>query len=127
MTMPNRVVTVCVLFLTAGCASPLPQIDYYDVETEALRKIRTMTVINDAALAQGAYRDLGEVKGIYCDRNQLVSSPERSAIDQLKIRAAQNGADHIGTPSCETRDSWDLTNNCLSSTTCSAEALAIAD
>jgi hypothetical protein len=108
----------------AACATPLPQIDYYDVDTQALRKIRTMRIIGDASREQGEYQELGTVRGLYCDRSPPYAvTPEDTAIDQVKLRAAISGADHIGTPSCETRTTWDFTNNCFSTVTCSADAL----
>lgn len=125
MTRLTRTLLLIAVLSAGGCAAPLPQIDYYDVETDALRKLRNMSIIDEAGRAQGAYRELGEVKGLYCNRNRAEISPERSAIDQLKISAAQKGADRIGTPSCETRTTWDLTNNCFMTVTCRAEALAV--
>lgn len=112
----------------SACASPLPQIDYYAVDLHALQRIRAMTVVDDAARKEGSWRELGTVKGLYCDRNRPhAGSAEKSAIDQAMLRAAMKGADHIGMPSCTTRTTWDLTNNCFSTTTCSAEALAVSN
>lgn len=112
-----------VVLVAAGCATALPQIDYYEVETDALRKVQGMSVLDDAVLAGGNYRELGEIQGQYCDRIQAYAgSPEQTAIDQLRLRAAIEGADHIGTPACETRTTWDLTNNCFSTVTCTATA-----
>jgi hypothetical protein len=104
----------------------LPQIDYYDVDTQALRKIRTMRIIDDASITQGEYRELGQVRGLYCDRTPpYATTPEGTAIDQVKLRAAIKGADYIGTPACVTRTTWDFTNNCFSTVICTAEALAV--
>jgi len=117
--------------LATGCAAPLPQIDYYDVETEALERIRGMTVLDDASIASGGYRSLGEVKGLYCDRNQMQISPgdsgeQRIAVEQIKLRAARLGADYISAPSCDPRSGMDMTNNCMATLVCRAEALAAA-
>lgn len=119
---------VVATLLVAGCASPLPQLDYYDIETEALQKIRGMTIIEEDAREYRSYRELGEVQGLYCNRTKAYAgSPESSAVDQVKLRAAIKGADHIGTPQCETRTTWDFTNNCFSTVTCSAAALVQAE
>lgn len=113
-------------FTIAACATPVPQIDYYDVDTPVLQKLRTMRIIDDGAGEREEYRDLGQVEGLYCDRHPpYAGTPEQTAIDQVKLRAAMKGADHIGTPMCETRTTWDFTNNCFSTTTCSADALAL--
>ena len=126
MKIKLRNIVISTALLVAGCASPLPQLDYYDVETDALRKIRAMTVIDEVAWDYGTYRELGEARGLYCNRNNAYAgSPEGSAIDQVKLRAAIMGADHISTPHCETRETWDLTNNCFATVTCSATALAL--
>ena len=45
------------------------------------------------------------------------------AVDQVKIRAAQLGATHISTPTCEVGETMDMTNNCMSTVKCRARAL----
>lgn len=128
MRVLKRTILIHVLLILAACASPLPQIDYYDVPLEALQRIRGMSIVGEDELSQGGYRELGEVEGLYCNRNAPnADSPEATAIDQAKLRAAMKGADRIGTPQCSTRTTWDLTNNCFSTTTCSATAFAVAD
>ena len=131
MSRHKLLFATALMALATGCAAPLPQIDYYDVETEALERIRGMTVLDDASIAAGSYRSLGEVKGLYCDRNQMQLSPgisgeQRIAVEQIKLRAARLGADHIGTPSCDPRSGMDMTNNCMATLVCRAEALAAA-
>jgi hypothetical protein len=115
-------------FLTiAACAAPLKEIDYYDVDTQALLKIRSMRVIDDASRAQGDFHVLGRVQGFYCNpRPPYAATPEATAIDQVKLRAAIEGADHIGTPACVSRKNRDIRYNCLSTVICTAEAL-VAD
>lgn len=128
MTIIIRTLPLLVLAASAGCASPLPQLDYYKVDADALGKIRNMSIIADTAEVAGVYKELGEVEGLYCDRTQVyaVESPEakRSAVDQVKLRAALKGGDHISTPQCITRTTWDFTNNCFATVTCTATALA---
>ena len=130
---PRNLLLGTVLLASAiGCAAPVPEIDYYSVETGVLERIRDMTVLDDASVAAGRYRSLGEVEGMFCERSALRVSPgpeteHRMAIEQIKLRAAKLGADHISAPVCETRSGLDMTNNCWSSTTCSATALAVAD
>ena len=116
----------------AACAAPVPQIDYYDVETEALERIRGMTIVDDATVTADSYRSLGSVDGLYCDRNQLLASPgpdgeRRVAVEQVMLKAAILGAAHIGTPTCEARSSIDMTNNCMATVICTAEALVPID
>ena len=126
MRMTRHAAMLLASLTITACATPLPQLDYYDVDTQALGKIRTMKIIDDASREQGKYRDLGSVKGLYCNRTPpYAGTPENTAIDQVKLRAAIKGADHIGTPACVTRTTWDFTNNCFSTVTCSAEALVV--
>ena len=113
------------VILGSGCAAPIPRIDYYDVETEALQRIRGMGELDAAAIEAGSYNDLGEVDGLFCPTQWVwLDSPEaeRMAVDQVKIRAAQLGATHISTPICAADESMDMTNNCMSTVKCMARA-----
>ena len=126
--MKQSVATLLVIavILGSGCAAPIPRIDYYDVETDALQRIRDMRALDAAAIEAGAYHDLGEVDGLFCPTQWIwLNSPEaqRMAVDQVKIRAAQLGATHISEPVCEANESMDMTNNCMSTVKCSARAL----
>ena len=78
------------------------------------------------------YRSLGTADGLYCQRNQLrmppgASGARRIATEQVMLRAAIMGAEHISTPACETRSKLDMTNNCFSTVICTAEALVSVD
>ncbi len=121
----------CVLGLS-GCATPVASIDYYGVDTATLKRIKPMTVIDDETLASGDYKDLGKVAGMHCRRTPpagggyrgQIAGPKRTAIDQLKLRAAKKGASHITEPQCDINESMDLANNCWSSIKCSSKALS---
>ena len=125
--MKKSVVTplTATMILGSGCAAPIPRIDYYDVETDALMRIRDMRELDATALEAGAYLELDTVDGLFCS-NQSVwvgsAEAERAAVDQVKIRAAQLGATHISTPNCEADESLDMTNNCMATLKCKARA-----
>ena len=116
-------------YLTA-CATPI--LDYYDMETDALRKIRGMTIVEEQAMSSGDYTDLGVVRGSFCERNRNVDpradTPEakRDAVDQVKLRAAAKGAEHISTPQCDINEQMDMINNCWSAIVCQSQALQAA-
>ena len=117
---------VAAMVLGSGCAAPMSRIDYYDVETDALQRIRDMGELDAAAIEAGSYSGLGEVDGLFCPTQWVwLNSPEaeRMAVDQVMIRAAQLGATHISTPICEADESMDMTNNCMSTVKCRARAL----
>ncbi len=113
-------------YLTA-CATPI--LDYYDMETDALRKIRGMTIVEEQAMSTGDYTDLGVVRGSFCERNRNIDpradTPEakRDAVDQVKLRAAAKGAEHISTPQCDINEQMDMINNCWSAIVCQSQAL----
>ena len=121
----------CVLAMS-GCATPVASIDYYDVDTATLKIIKPMTIIDEQTLASGDYKDLGKVTGMHCRRTPPAGGgyrgqrkgPKRTAIDQLKLRAARKGASHITEPQCDINESMDLSNNCWSSIKCSSKALS---
>ena len=120
----------CVLGMS-GCATPVASIDYYDVDTATLRRIKPMTIIDEETVSSGNYKDLGKVTGMHCRRTPpagggyrgQIEGPKRTAIDQLKLRAAKKGASHVTTPECVVNESMDLANNCWSSIKCSSKAL----
>jgi hypothetical protein len=126
MTRIVATLLVATVILGSGCAAPIARIDYYDVDTEALQRIRGMRELDAAAIEAGSYRELGEVDGLFCPTQWVwLNSPEaeRMAVDQVKIRAAQLGATDISKPECKANESMDMTNNCMSTLRCKARAL----
>lgn len=122
---------LAVVSLLGGCATPVPVIDFYDADAETLRRFPTIDVLDDATIQRGAYRDLGPVNGLYCSRDRVgltIHDPRArlKAIDQVKLHAAELGADAISEPHCLQRRETDLTNNCWSSLICESDALAAA-
>ena len=110
--------------LLGGCASAVPVVDFYDTDSRTLSRFQQITEVSES---QGL-KILGEVQGIYCNKTygQVgVNDPlaEAQAVDQVKLKAAEKGADHIGIPQCEIRDSGDFTNNCYGTVVCTASAL----
>ena len=116
-------------YLTA-CATPI--LDYYDMEADTLRRIRGMTIVEEQAISIDDYTDLGVVRGSFCERNRNIDpradTPEarRDAVDQVKLRAAAKGAEHISTPQCDVNEQMDLVNNCWSAIACESHALKAA-
>lgn len=132
MKPTKNLALVAVTSIAAACATPVPQVDYYDVETESLQRIRGMTILDEKSVLAGNYRSLGNVDGLYCDRNQLRVSPgpdgaRRIAVEQVMLKAAILGAGHVSTPVCETRSTIDMTNNCMATVICRADALVPVD
>lgn len=130
--MTNRLLWLAVIGSTlCGCASPLPQLDFYEADAEALRNYSRIEVVDDVGAADGKFRDLGEVEGLYCNRTWGVAidveEATRSAIDQVKLRAAGKGADAFSAPSCETSTTVDMTNNCMATVRCHSRAWASVD
>jgi hypothetical protein len=93
--------------LLGGCASAVPVVDFYDTDSRTLLRFQQITIVSES---QGL-KNLGEVV-----------LAETQAIDQVKLKAAEKGADHIDAPQCEIRDSGDFTNNCYGTVVCTASA-----
>jgi len=128
----NRMISLAFVgSVLCGCASPLPQLDFYKADAEALRLYSRMVVLEEVAAGNGEYRDLGEVEGLYCNRTWGITidhdEATRSAIDQVKLRAAGKGADAFSAPSCETSTTVDMTNNCMATVRCHSRAWASVD
>ena len=113
--------------LLCGCATAVPVIDFYDADADTLRRFPTIDVLDDATIQRGAYRDLGIVKGLYCSRDRVgltINDPHArlKAIDQVKLHAAELGADAISEPNCLQSRETDLTNNCWATAFCQSTA-----
>ena len=131
--MNKNIITVLgAVALLSGCATPIKTVDYYDMPTDALLKIRGMQQFPDSVLTDNSYTDAGTVTALSCRRNKFADSEsesiesERMVVDQLEIKAALLGADHITIPNCVVNDEMDLTNNCWSSLVCESHALKVA-
>ncbi len=113
------------LMCVSGCAAPVTIVDYYSVDSDALRKYRRMEIVSDAELPAGEYARIGRVKGIYCQKQlgDTTTENQREAIDQVKLKAARLGATHISAPICTLSEGLDMTNNCFDKIVCSAFAL----
>ena len=126
LVMRNSIpILLAASFYLTACATSI--LDYYDMEADALRKIRGMTIVEEQAMSTDDYTDLGVVTGFFCDKNRMPSAdtPEamRDAVDQVKLRAAAKGAEHISTPQCDINLQTDLINNCWSIIECMSHAL----
>jgi hypothetical protein len=115
---------VFVAVTMTACASAVPIIDFYDADSKTLERFQRISKVSESS----GLKNLGEVQGIYCNRTreQVDVNDELArplALDQLKLKAAAKGADHISTPQCEVQDSMDFANNCFAKIVCSAFAL----
>jgi hypothetical protein len=116
----------------AGCATPIKTVDYYDLPTDALVKIRDMRQVPETAILDGNYTDVGIVTGMSCHRNRIEganaegSESRKIAFEQLQLNAALLGADHISTPQCVVNEKMDLSNNCWTSLVCESQALKVS-
>lgn len=119
-----RVVLIAlVAYGLGGCASNVPVVDFYKASSDTLRQYRHVDVLTDASGTSPGLVDLGEVEGIYCKkqhRDADVGDPEAElqAIDQVRLKAADLGADTIAAPSCESQTSSDFSNNCYGTLVC---------
>jgi hypothetical protein len=129
----NKLTTLQLILLAplAGCATPIKTMDYYDMPTDALVKIRDMQQLPELALLDNSYTDVGVVTGMSCQRNRIVDAEsgttesEQITFEQLELNAALLGADHITVPDCVVNEKTDLTNNCWTSLVCTSHALKV--
>ena len=133
--MNTRTLIIALALLgMSGCAAPLATIDYYDLNSATLRKIKPIEVIDTATLASGNYKALGNVAGFHCRRAEGMggygedkAAAQQTAIDQIRLRAARKSATHITTPQCVVNETLDLLNNCWASIRCTSSALRLND
>ena len=109
MNLAKPVVAI-VLVCLAGCATApetVDSIDFYEMDSSALKRIRGMNFLPPFMGGFGNYIDLGPVEGSYCQKDTVKNSEESvlnllfGAHDQVKMRAAILGADAISFPICK--------------------------
>ena len=128
MKIQTLILTIAFALLF-GCAAQVQSVNYHDLSSEALSSIRGMTQLPELALSDGTYTDVGVVEGLSCRRNKFSDAESGSsasmsmAVEQLKLKAAALGADHITTAECVQNDKMDLSNNCWSTLICTSHAL----
>lgn len=128
--MKNPTITIPLMLACAlgGCTTAVPVVDFYDSDSDTLRRFQTITVLDGASADAKNLKELGAVEGIYCNKTYgqvSVDDPiaKAQAVDQVKLKAAKKGAHYITTPQCVIRDSGDFTNNCYSTLVCTSSAL----
>ena len=131
-----KISTIIIILLLqsalAGCATAVPVVDFYDSDSDTLHRFQIITVIDGASASGKDLKKLGEIEGIYCNKTYGQVSvghhtAEAQAVDQVKLKAAEKGANYITTPQCVIRDSGDFTNNCYSTLVCTSSALREPD
>jgi len=126
------ILKLTLLLPLAGCATPIKTVDYYDLPTEALVKIRNMQQVAESEILDSSYTDVGIVTGMSCHLNRIDDATARGpksrqiAFEQLEMNAALLGADHISTPQCVVNQTMDLNNNCWTSLVCQSHALKVS-
>lgn len=125
----SKLFLIATALCLCACAAPVKVLDYYEADSASLARIRDLKVIEDDALSDGQFTDLGVVNGLYCERVSRDSTAntdiaKRSVKYQVGLRAAELGADYITAPSCTHNSKMDLTNNCWATLVCTSHALA---
>jgi uncharacterized protein YbjQ (UPF0145 family) len=118
-----RHLIIFVLFLLLeGCASN-PEIS--SLTSEQRSRLLNIEITNENMLKE--YTNLGQVKGLSCHRNAHISQQLTSdeAIQGLKIRAAQLGADAVINMVCQKNSGTDWVNNCWASIVCVGDAIKL--
>ena len=126
--MNSNLILVATTLCLFGCATPIKVLDYYGADSATLAKIRDLQVVDDNAMSDGRYTDLGIVNGLFCNRapwdpGANTDTAERLAKDQVDLRAAELGADYITSPQCTLKSKMDMSNNCWATLVCSSHAL----
>jgi len=120
-----------VLVCLAGCtAAPktVGPIDFYELDSSALKRIRGMTLLPPITGAFDNYIDLGPVEGSYCRKDTVKNSEEAAlnllfgAHDQVKMRAAILGADAISFPLCKSVAADKRSKGCSTQLSCRSNA-----
>lgn len=124
-----RLASLVVLAATlSGCASGIPVVDFYAASSKSLHQYRNIEVLETDSPYSDSFVELEQIQGLFCRKfQQQVSihdeNATQQAIDQVKLKAAEIGADAISAPQCEVDSSSSFSNNCYGSVICTATAL----
>ena len=126
-----RAALVAAALHLVACASSVPVVDFYDASSETLQRYQRIDVLTTST-ALSAFEPLGDVEGIYCRKQTGQASltghgATLYAIDQVRLKAAEENADAITEPACTINTDNDFSNNCYGSVICRATALRRAD
>jgi hypothetical protein len=128
MSSATRLFPVLAAGWLVGCVGAVPIVDFYEADAETLRRFGGIEIVHE----HDGFEDLGELKGLQCDRIAATRSPHEPAaravaIDQLRLKAAARGADAIADPHCRISTDLDWANNCFSTVLCISHALRRSD
>ena len=131
-----KVTTIMMILLLqtalAGCTSFVPVVDFYDADSDTLRRYKAIKVLDSTSPATANLKSLGEIDGIYCKRipSQVPVDDDLAkvlAIDQVKLRAAEAGANYITEPQCTVNRSANFSNNCMGVLMCTSSAFSFSN
>ena len=134
MNLVNSLAAI-VLVCLAGCSTSTgtvepdaEPVDFYEMDSSALKRIRGMKIIPPFFESSSNYIDLGPVMGTYCQKdaikNTQAAAIERfsGAHDQVKMRAAIKGADAISVPRCKSVPAKERAKGCQAQMSCRSKA-----
>ncbi|MCG7972049.1 MAG: hypothetical protein JBO36_15475 [Candidatus Thiodiazotropha taylori] len=121
MLFKNYLFLVLPLLLQACASNPAIS----SLTSEQRSNLLNIEIHNEGVTQE--YTNLGQVKGLSCHRNahmtQQLGSDE--AIQGLKIRAVQLGADAVINMVCQKNSGTDWVNNCWASIICVGDAIKL--
>ena len=130
MNLAKPVVAI-VLVCLAGCATApetVDSINFYEMDSSALKRIRGMKILPPFMGGFGNYIDLGPVMGTYCQKDAIKNSQAAAierftgAHDQVRMRAAIKGADAISVPRCKSVPAKERAKGCQAQMSCRSKA-----
>lgn len=104
-----------------GCAGLGQNVRISDLSSEEIRRFNDMRITRSSGPSDAEI--VGRVQGISCAGDGQTGVTEAEALDQLKLKAAQLGANVVANVACQHRSGVDWTNNCWESYICVGDAL----
>jgi uncharacterized protein YbjQ (UPF0145 family) len=112
----------------SGCVSvsSRPDTVIKDLPADKRQAMSAVRILNQAQLQGAKFDVLTIVEGTSC-RHWMTDPPasRTSAIEQLKLKASEAGANAISNIQCDGREPTNYTMNCWESMTCAAEAIKL--
>lgn len=123
----NRRVLFCIPALAlSGCFGPFVAVVPPEQVAQQQAAVSAVKIYDESQLGRLRFDVIDMIEGNSCqNKSNQPPASRTAAIDQLKVMAAQRGADGITKIQCGDREGTSVRTNCWTLITCSAEAIKL--
>lgn len=126
LTRHGHAALALIAALLAGCGPRIPVVDIESLPAEQRQAARSLPIYDRTHLIDREVEVLGVVEGNACQRTAFdVPASRTAAVEQLKLRASEIGANGIRHIQCGAPEGLTTRTYCWKSISCTAEAIRV--